>query len=212
VTDQRVHQVVDETALRESEERFRLLVEGTRDYAIFMLDTTGHIVSWNAGAERIKGYTHDEIIGRHFSTFYTEEDLADGKPARELKIAVATGKYEEEGWRLRMDGSRFWASVLITALWDKSGRLRGFGKVTRDLTERRRLEQNLLEKNAAGVRPEGQGPLPGLDEPRAADTAQCYPRLHGHDAHEVARPPQRREGEATSDGPGRSPTPAVVDQ
>jgi protein-histidine pros-kinase len=149
VTDQGVHQVVDETALRESEERFRLLVEGTRDYAIFMLDTTGHIVSWNAGAERINGYTYDEIIGRHFSKFYTEEDLADGKPARELKIAAGTGKYEEEGWRVRKDGTRFWSSVLITALRDESGRLRGFGKVTRDLTERRRLEQNLLEKNAA---------------------------------------------------------------
>jgi protein-histidine pros-kinase len=149
VTELHVRQVVNETALRESEERFRLLVEGTRDYAIFMLDTTGHIVSWNAGAERINGYAHDEIIDRHFSKFYTEEDLADGKPARELKIAAATGKYEEEGWRVRKDGTRFWSSVLITALRDESGRLRGFGKVTRDLTERRRLEQSLLEKNAA---------------------------------------------------------------
>jgi PAS domain S-box-containing protein len=136
-------------ALAESEERFRLLVEGTREYAIFMLDPTGHVMTWNAGAERIKGYTHDEIVGRHFSTFYPEEDRISGRPDRELEVAIAEGKYEEEGWRVRKDGSFFWASVVITALRDQTGRLRGFGKVTRDLTERRNFEQSLREHNSA---------------------------------------------------------------
>src|SRR5262245_16768269 len=124
-------------ALRQSEERFRLLVEGVRDYAIFMLDPTGHIVSWNSGAQLIKGYTAAEIIGRHFSTFYPQEDIRDGKPEWELRIATTEGRYEEEGWRLRKDGSRFWANVLITALFDQHGELRGFAKVTRDMTERK---------------------------------------------------------------------------
>jgi PAS domain S-box-containing protein len=136
-------------ALTESEERFHLLVEGTRDYAIFMLDPGGHIMTWNAGAERIKGYTHDEIVGRHFSTFYPEEDRISHRPDRVLEVATAEGTYEEEGWRVRKDGSFFWASVVITALRDESGRLRGFGKVTRDLTERRNFELSLCQKNAA---------------------------------------------------------------
>ena len=146
-----VHDQLDATeqALGESEERFRLLVEEIRDYAIFMLDPTGHIMSWNAGAERIKGYASTEIIGRHFSTFYTEEERVSRKPWRELEIAIVEGKYEEEGWRVRKDGTLFWASVVITTLRDRDGRLRGFGKVTRDLTERRRYEQSLQEKNAA---------------------------------------------------------------
>ena len=124
-------------ALRQSEERFRLLIEGVRDYAIFMLDPTGHIVSWNSGAQLIKGYTAAEIIGHHFSIFYPPEDIRDGKPERELRIATAEGRYEEEGWRLRKDGSRFWANVLITALFEQHGQLRGFAKVTRDMTERK---------------------------------------------------------------------------
>jgi PAS domain S-box-containing protein len=128
-------------ALRESEERFRLLVEGVRDYAIFMLDPTGHIVSWNSGAQLIKGYAAPEIIGRHFSTFYPQEDIRDGKPERELRIATTEGRYEEEGWRLRKDGSRFWANVLITAVFNAHGELRGFAKITRDMTERKRAEE-----------------------------------------------------------------------
>ena len=132
-------------ALRESEERFRLLVQSVRDYAIFMLDPTGHITTWNAGAERIKGYTADEIIGQHFSIFYPQEDLDDGKPARELEIATRTGVYEEEGWRLRKDGSRFWASVVITAMRRPDGSLAGFAKVTRDLTERRAAQDRAIE-------------------------------------------------------------------
>src|ERR1051325_8200315 len=106
----------------------RLLVASVVDYAIFRLDPHGHIQTWNAGAERIKGYTAGEIIGRHFSIFYTPEDLAAHKPERELEIASRTGRYEEEGWRLRKDGSRFWASVNITALRDEHGELVGFAK------------------------------------------------------------------------------------
>jgi PAS domain S-box-containing protein len=128
-------------ALRQSEQRFRLLVEGVRDYAIFMLDPTGHIASWNSGAQLIKGYTPDEIIGQHFSIFYPIEDIRDQKPERELRIAVAEGRYEEEGWRIRKDGSRFWAHVLITALFDAGGQLQGFGKVTRDLTQWKLAEE-----------------------------------------------------------------------
>jgi len=134
-----------EEALRLSEERFRLMVQSVRDYAIFMLDPNGNISTWNAGAERIKGYTADEIIGKHFSIFYTPEDLASGKPARELEIAKKTGVYEEEGWRLRKDGTRFWANVVITALFRPDGSLAGFGKVTRDLTERRAAQDRAIE-------------------------------------------------------------------
>ena len=134
-----------EEELRESEERFRLLVQSVRDYAIFMLDPTGHITTWNAGAQRIKGYTAEEIIGKHFSTFYTQADLDDGKPPRELEIATRTGVYEEEGWRVRKDGSRFWANVVITAVRRPDGSLAGFAKVTRDLTERRAAQERAIE-------------------------------------------------------------------
>ncbi|WP_051717940.1 PAS domain-containing sensor histidine kinase [Streptomyces megasporus] len=122
-----------------------LLVQGVLEYAIFMLDTEGRVVSWNAGAERIKGYRAEEIVGRHFSTFYPPKDVAAGKPDRELEIAVAEGRLEDEGWRVRADGSLFWANVVITALFDEEGVLRGFGKVTRDLTERRSAERALTE-------------------------------------------------------------------
>jgi PAS domain S-box-containing protein len=114
---------------------YRMLVESVRDYAIFALDSTGHVLSWNPGAKRFKGYEAHEIIGKHFSIFYKPEE--QWKPARELKIAAEEGRFEEEGWRLRKDGSQFWASVVITALRDKSGVLVGFAKVTRDLTERK---------------------------------------------------------------------------
>jgi len=134
-----------EEALRESEERFRLIVQAVKDYAIFMLDTDGNVATWNAGAERIKGYSAEEIIGRHFSIFYSQDDIADGKPPRELEIAVAEGRYQEEGWRYRKDRSRFWANVLITPLYSAKGVLRGFGKVTRDLTERVAAEQRAIE-------------------------------------------------------------------
>src|SRR6202795_286025 len=123
-------------ALRRTEERFRLLVDAVQDYAIFMLDVQGHVSSWNTGAQRIKGYAVSEIIGKHFSVFYPEEDLRADKPARELEIAAKEGRFEDEGWRLRKDGSRFWANVIITAIRDDTGTLIGFGKVTRDFTER----------------------------------------------------------------------------
>ncbi|MDB6124034.1 MAG: histidine kinase [Pedosphaera sp.] len=132
--------------LLESEERFRLLVEQVKDYAIFILDAKGTINSWNQGARRIKGYTSDEILGKHFSIFYTPEDLAADKPARELTFAIREGRYEEEGWRVRKDGTRFWASVVITTLWDKRGNLTGFAKVTRDLTQRKMEEEALRQK------------------------------------------------------------------
>src|SRR5215218_1704716 len=136
-----------EEALKHNEERFRLLVEGVKDYAIFMLDPDGKVASWNEGAHHIKGYSQQEILGRHFSIFYPEEDLKRSKPERELEIAQEEGSYEEEGWRVRKDGSRFWASVLITALWDEAGGLRGFAKVTRDITERKRAEEEIQRLN-----------------------------------------------------------------
>ncbi|HEV3173026.1 MAG TPA: PAS domain S-box protein [Actinocrinis sp.] len=135
-----------EQALRESEERFRLLVQDVTDYAIFMLDATGHVISWNAGAERIKGYSAQEITGRHFAVFYPREDVAAGRPEHNLETAMREGRVEDEGWRLRQDGSRFWANVVITALYDDRRRLRGFGKVTRDMTERREAERNLSDR------------------------------------------------------------------
>lgn len=133
-----------EEELRQSEERFRLLVQSVRDYGIFMLDPGGHIVSWNNGARQIKGYAEEEILGRHFSAFYPEEDLAWDKPGMELRVAAAEGRFEDEGWRIRKDGSRFWANVIITALHNPDGELVGFAKVTRDLTERRAAEQRAL--------------------------------------------------------------------
>ncbi|MDQ3279503.1 MAG: PAS domain S-box protein, partial [Bacteroidota bacterium] len=134
-----------EEGLRQSEERYRALVEQLTDYGIFMLDEKGRIISWNEGAKRIKGYTADEIIGKYFSIFYPEEEIINGKPAHELRVAKAVGKYEEEGWRLRKDGTRFWANVVITAVYDKGGAHIGFSKVTRDLTERKEAERALKQ-------------------------------------------------------------------
>ena len=146
-----------EEQLRQSEEMFRLLVASVKDYAIFMLDPEGHVMTWNAGAERIKGYAPREIIGHHFSEFYSEADVRDGKPARELEIARENGSVEDEGWRLRRDGSRFWANVVITAVFDERRVLRGFTKVTRDMTERKRSEevqQALQEQREARLQAE----------------------------------------------------------
>jgi PAS domain S-box-containing protein len=129
--------------LQASEDRFERLVASVLDYGIFMLDPRGNIISWNVGAERINGYDADEIIGRHFSLFYPPEDIAQGKCERELRTAEQEGRFEEEGWRLRKDGSRFWANVVITAMRGASGELLGFAKVTRDLSERRRAQEEL---------------------------------------------------------------------
>ncbi|MGB3206372.1 MAG: ATP-binding protein [Crinalium sp.] len=127
-------------SLRHSEEGFRLLIDCIKDYAIYRLDPQGYIVSWNEGAERINGYQIGEIIGQHFSRFYTEEELNSGKGEQVLKLAAETDRFEDEGWRVRKDGSRFWANVVITALRDRAGNLKGFAKVTRDVTESKRLE------------------------------------------------------------------------
>lgn len=130
-----------EDELRQSETRYRLLVDGVQDYAIYLLDPAGHLASWNAGAERMTGYQAGEILGKHFACFFTAEDLALGKPGIELQTARLTGRYEEEGWRVRRDGSRFCANVVITAVRDERGDLRGFAKVTRDTTERRKADE-----------------------------------------------------------------------
>jgi PAS domain S-box-containing protein len=136
-----------ETALQASEERFRLLVEGVQDYAIYQLDIEGRVASWNAGAERIKGYRMEEIIGQPFSRFFPPADQARGTPASLLAQAARDGHYVGEGWRVRQDGSLFWASVVITALYDAKGQLHAFAKVTRDFTERREAERALAEAN-----------------------------------------------------------------
>jgi len=135
---------------RRSEERFALMAESAVEYGIFMLDPTGVVTTWNPGAERIKGYRAEEIIGRHFSVFYPDEDIAQGKPAQELRAATDRGHTRDEGWRLRKDGSRFWADVVITALRDDTGTLRGYAKLTRDITSHRQLEDALHAKIAAG--------------------------------------------------------------
>ena len=137
-----------EEALRESDEKLRLLVGGVQEYAILMLDLEGRVTTWNEGAERITGYRAEEIVGQHFSKFYTPEAAAQGKPAMELKGAAEQGRFEEEGWRVRKDGSRFWASVVVTPLRDRTGQLRGYAKVTRDITERKRIEEQLERRRS----------------------------------------------------------------
>ncbi len=138
-----------EDALRESEQRFRLLVQGVTDYAIYMLSPEGLVTNWNVGAERIKGYSLEEIVGSHFSRFYTEEDRSAGMPQRALGTAARDGRYEAEGWRQRKDGTRFWAHVIIDAIHDEEGQLLGFAKITRDLTEKKRTEEALEQAQLA---------------------------------------------------------------
>ena len=143
-----------EDDLRESEERFRLLVGNVSDYAIFLLDPDGRVSSWNLGVERLKGYRADEIVGRHFAQFYTQDDRRSGLPEFGLREAETKGRWENEGWRVRKDGSRFWADVVITALRGADGQLRGFAKVTRDLTERKQGEdalRGILERERAAA-------------------------------------------------------------
>jgi PAS domain S-box-containing protein len=138
-----------EKALRESEQRFRVLVQGVTDYALYMLDPTGHIANWNIGAERIKGYTAAEIVGQHFSKFYAPEDVAAGLPEKGLITAAREGRYESEGWRLRKDGTKFWAAVIIDAIKDDTGKLIGFAKIARDVTERKAAEETRRRSQAA---------------------------------------------------------------
>ncbi len=137
-----------EEALRRSEERYRLLVETVEDYAIYMLDTEGRVATWNTGAERIEGYSADEIIGQSISVFFTWEDLQEGRPEKILKTAKEEGRCLDEGWRLRKDGSRFWSQVAITAVRDAGGRLSGFSKVARDVTERKQAEEQIRQLNS----------------------------------------------------------------
>jgi PAS domain S-box-containing protein len=134
-----------EDRLRESEERFRLMVESVKDYAIFMLDRAGRVLTWNAGAERLMGYQEEEIVGQHFARFYPPKDVEGGKPDGSLRAAVAEGRHEDEGWRVRKDGTLFWANTVLAALFDSEGYLFGFAKVTRDLTERMRAQERALQ-------------------------------------------------------------------
>ena len=132
-----------EEQLRQSNEQFRLLVQGVTDYAIYMLDPEGLVTNWNVGAQRIKGYLPEQIIGAHFSKFYTEEDRSTDQPSKALQAAKSTGRFEKEGWRVRSDGSRFWAHVIIDAIQDDDGTLVGFAKITRDITQRKNTEEEL---------------------------------------------------------------------
>ena len=157
-----------EEALLQSEERFRLLVESVTEYAIFELDTEGRILTWNQGAQRIKGYRPEEIIGQHFSIFYTPEDARGGRPQRGLEQAAARGRYKDEGWRVRKDGSRFWAEVVIAPVRDAAGNLLGFAKVTRDLTDRKRQEEEIATAEER---------LEALVEERTAELVKANERL-----------------------------------
>src|SRR5438094_209673 len=127
--------------LKPGEEEFRLLVESIKDYAIFMIDATGHILSWNKGAEKIKGYSASEVLGKHISIFYTEQEIQKGEPENNLKKTKEKGRFETENWRVRKDGSRFWADIVFTALYDEQGNLKGFAKVIRDITEQKKARQ-----------------------------------------------------------------------
>lgn len=191
-----------EAALAASEEQFRMLVSGVKDYAIFLMDPTGHVMTWNTGAERIKGYRAEEIVGRHFSTFYPPEDQALGKTEVELQIAADTGVYEEEGWRVRKDGSRFWANVVITALYDEEGKLRGFGKVTRDITERRETDRirSIVNNVVDGI--------VTFDESGAIDSFNpAANRIFGYQADEVLGRSIGMLGAGKIDWPGQATSP-----
>jgi PAS domain S-box-containing protein len=159
----------DKQRAKREAEQLRLLVHGTTDYAIFLLDPEGRIASWNPGAERLKGYKAEEIIGQHFSRFYPQDAIDRGWPAHELTVAAREGRFEDEGWRVRKDGSQFWANVVITALHDEAGNLRGFSKITRDLTERRRAEEAIRQANAE---------LERRVEERTAALRESAERLH----------------------------------
>jgi PAS domain S-box-containing protein len=171
--------------LRKSEERFRLLVEVVEDYAIFMLDPGGHIVSWNTGAQRSKGYRADDIIGQHFRVFYPPEVQARRHPEYELEVALREGHYEEEGWRIRKDGSRFWANVLITAVFNEEGEHIGFAKVTRDTSERRRLEQE--RERAVEALAEANAELESLNA-KLHEVAEQQSQFLAVTAHELRTP------------------------
>src|SRR6267143_1658435 len=136
----------EQEQLRQAEERLRLMIESVQDYAIFMLDREGRVATWNRGAQHIKGYSAQEIVGQHFSRFYPPDEISAGKPERELEVASSKGRFEEEGWRIRKDGSRFWANVVLSATRNRDGVLIGFTKITRDLSERKRAAEEMAER------------------------------------------------------------------
>jgi PAS domain S-box-containing protein len=182
-----------EEGLRRSEERFKLLVEAVEDYAIFMLDPDGYIASWNAGAQRIKGYRAEEIIGKHFRTFYPQEMQDIGHPEYELATAIREGHYEEEGWRIRKDGSRFWASVVITAVHDNDGQHIGFAKVTRNIDERRQM---LLELEGAATALSAANASLESANTRLAQEAADQAQFLAVTAHELRSPVSVLSGSA----------------
>jgi hypothetical protein len=183
VTRDLTERMLAQADMKRSEERLRLLIAAVKDYAIFILDPTGHISTWNPGAERLKGYSPQEIIGRHFSTFYSEEDVRSGKCEMELEQAQRVGRFEDEGWRIRKDGTQFWANVIITPIYDPSGALLGFAKVTRDLSERKAREAAKVElaraEEARRIAEENQGRALAIAENlrRARDSAEEAARL-----------------------------------
>ncbi|CAM2195348.1 two-component system, NarL family, sensor histidine kinase UhpB [Paraburkholderia kururiensis] len=186
------------------DERYRILVETVREYAIFLLAPDGTVATWNAGAQRIKGYRADEIVGRHFSVFYPEEDVAAGKCERELRTAATEGSVEDEGWRVRRDGSRFWANVLITAVRNASGDLLGFAKVTRDMTERRRLEE-LEHARLISAR---------IDQVRESEQTRIARELHDDLGQRVTAMKMSialLEGQLGDDAPARQTRAALAD-
>jgi PAS domain S-box-containing protein len=191
-----------------SEDSFRLLVESVKDYAIIMLYPDGRVATWNSGAERIKGYRPEEVLGKHFSCFYTAEAVQRGQPEQELRTAAKEGRSEDEGWRMRKDGSQFWANVVLTALRDKNGKLRGFAKVTRDLTERKEAEAaQRVASNLSYVRSlieasldplvtiSAEGRITDVNEASAQATGVPRERLIGADfSNYFTEPEKAREG------------------
>lgn len=182
-----------------SEDSFRLLVESLNDYAIIMLDPGGHIASWNAGAERFKGYSAEEIIGQHFSCFYPAEAVQRGLPEQELKTAAKDGRFEDEGWRVRKDGKKFWANVIISALRDKDGTLRGFSKVTRDVTAQKQAAQYARSLLEASLDPlvtiSAEGKITDVNEGSIKVTGVSRDKLIGTDfCNYFTEPDKAREG------------------
>ncbi len=194
-----------EQALRESEERFRLLVEGVKDYALYTLDAQGRIATWNSGARQLNGYESDEVIGKHFSIFYTEEDRRDGRPEQALRLAEKNGRMEEFGWRVRKNGTKFWSDGVLTALRDDHGQLKGFARMTRDVTDRKKVEEALrLQSEIVANMAEGVCLIRATDN-MIVHTSPSFDRMFGYESGELIGQPsvvlnaidQSTNGEAT---------------